>query len=734
MLKRFLVWDTTIASVAVVLLAGCASSPTPEIEEEPVPAATIKKLDYPAAPVSNVVDDYFGTQVADPYRTLENPTDPSSVAWMHAENRLTASLLNRPERQAIKQRLTELFDYPRVSTPVKKKQRYFFSRNEGLQNQPLYYVQDGLNGTPRVVLDPNTLSADGTAAVTEFEVSDDGKLLAYGISRSGSDRLEISVRDLDSGRDFSEKLEWVKFTNVAWTPDNAGFYYNQYPAPGSVPAGDEHYFPRLYFHRVGTPQPEDELVYRRPEREVAFGGAVSDDGRYLFVVASKGSADESEVFVDERSAPGYRFAPVFTGFRHSYLPEDIIDGRMYVLTNDGAPRARIIAVDVRNLPATGSGVDSSRLSEVVPEAADKLESFEIINRKIVAHYLHNASSLLKIYELDGRELKTIALPGIGQVSSLTGKVNDAEMFFSFESYTRPPTNFRYDFSTGQLTEFQKSVVRFDPSEYETVQVWYPSKDGTKVSMFLTSRKGLKRDANTPVFLYGYGGFNVPYTPSFNPVHFYFMERGGIFAVANLRGGSEYGEEWHRAGMLEKKQNVFDDFAAAAEWLIANGYTRRERLAISGRSNGGLLAAASLVQRPDLFGAVVVQVPVVDMLRYHRFTVARFWIPEYGSSEDPEQFKFLYAYSPLHNVKEGAAYPATLITTADTDDRVDPGPAKKFAARLQKAQGGEEPILIRIETKAGHSSGSLGAGGKPVSKLIDEWADIWTFVFWQLGML
>lgn len=693
------------------------------------------KLDYPVAPTASVVDEYFGTRVADPFRPLEDPNTPATVAWTEAQNRLTESMLDRSGREQIAKRLTELFDYPRVSIPSKKKSRYFFSRNEGLQNQPIYYVQEGLHGTPRVLIDPNSLSPDGTVALTNTSVSDDAKLLGYAISRSGSDRQEIYIRDIDTGRDFPEKLEWIKFTGIEWTPDNAGFFYNRLPVPGTVPAGDEHYFPKLYYHRIGSPQSSDTLIYERPnEREVAFGSDVSHDGRYLTVVAGRGTADESEVFLDDLARPGHQFAPVFTGFKFKYFPDEIVDGWMYILTNEDAPLGRVIAVDVRDLPAQGGGVDTSRIREVVPQAEDNLEWITVVNRRIVAHYLHNASSVLKVFDLDGRLVKTIALPGIGSVTALSGKVDDPEMFFAFQSYTRPQTNYRYDFTTDELIEFQRPQIKLDPDRYETVQVWYPSRDGTRVSMFLSSRKGIRKDGNTPVFLYGYGGFNIPMTPQFNPVHFYFMERGGIFAVANLRGGSEYGEQWHRAGMLANKQNVFDDFAAAAEWLIANGYTRRERLAISGRSNGGLLAAVSLVQRPDLFGAVVVQVPVIDMLRYHRFTLARFWIPEYGSSEDPEQFRFLYAYSPLHNVRDGVAYPATLITTADTDDRVDPGQAKKFAARLQQAQGGEKPILVRIETKAGHSSGVLGAGGKPISKLIEEWADIWTFTFWQLGVL
>ena len=716
-----------------LLLGSCVQMPSIKEGDSGISTSSLSPPDsplrYPAAPRTDAADDYFGTSVADPYRALEVHDAPETTRWVEAENAFTESYLRRPEREVIRDRLRQLFDFPRVSTPERKKNRYFFSRNEGLQNQPLYYVQEGAEGKPRVVLDPNELSSDGTVAVKTFSPGDDGRLIGYSISRSGSDRVEIRVRDLESGKDLSDKLEWAKFTDIVWTPDNKGFYYNRYPKAGSVPAGDEHYFPRLMYHRLGEAQSKDKLVYeRRGEREVVFGSQLSNDGQYLFVTAFKGSGDESELFVQRRGDA--QFKPLFTGFKNSYEASDVLDGKLYVLTNEEAPLRRVVAVDLKSGGATG---------EVIPEGEDFLDHIRIINGKIVAHYLRNASSTIRIFETDGRVAGDVPLPGVGSIPetdeglAIHGEVDGTEMFIGFTSYVTPPTNLIYDFKTNAVRVFSEGRAAFDPDDYETEQVWYPSKDGTKISMFLSHRKGLKKSPDTPVFLYGYGGFNVSMTPGFNPVHYYFMERGGIFAVANLRGGAEYGEAWHAGGMLEKKQNVFDDFTSAAEWLIRNGYTRKERLAVSGRSNGGLLAAAAVVQRPDLFEAAVVQVPVVDMLRYHRFTVARFWIPEYGSSENKEQFPFLYAYSPLHNIKEGTSYPATLITTADTDDRVDPGQAKKFAARLQEAQAGEEPILIRIDTKAGHASGSLGGAGKPVSKLIDEWADIWTFVFTQLGM-
>lgn len=678
---------------------------------------------YPAAPRTETVDDYHGTSVADPFRTLEISGHPDTVKWAEEENALTASVLGRPEWEPIRERLSQLFNYERVSIPSRKGNRYFFSRNEGLQNQSVFYVQEGLDGAPRILIDPNRLSEDGTAALANLSVSDDGEHLAYGVSKGGSDWQEVHVRNIETAQDLSDRLEWVKFTKLSWSPDSRGFYYNRYPAPGTVPAGDEHYFPKVQYHLLGTPQSSDRVIYERPgDRDLSLDASISDDGRYVVVTASRGSADESEIWVDDLS-DSVGFKPLFTGFRFAYVPEKIVDGVLYVLTNDGAARRRVIAIRLGEMEQ----------SEVIPETDDYLSGIHIVSGKIVAHYLRNASSAIRIIDLDSSRECNLPLPGIGTVSGIEGTTRDPEMFLTFHSYIDAPANFRYDFRTNELTVLNRSGAPIESSLYETRQVWYPSRDGTKIPMFLSHRKGLKPNGHTPVFLYGYGGFNNPLTPGFNPVHFWFMEQGGIFAVANLRGGSEFGEEWHRGGILDRKQNVFDDFIAAGEWLIASGYTSREKLAISGRSNGGLLAAATLVQRPDLMQVAVVQVPVVDMLRYHLFTVARLWVPEYGSAENPEQFSFLYSYSPLHNVRDGTHYPATLVTTADTDDRVDPGPARKFAARLQQAQAGSKPILIRIEKKAGHSSGSIGTGGKPVSKLINEWADIWTFVSWQLGM-
>ena len=722
-------------AAAIGLIGACASQPNPgppapptvSLATSPTPLPEpSKRLPYPAAAKGDIAEDYHGTRVADPYRWMDNSDDPATIAFVEAQNALTQSFLDRPERPAIKARLTELFNYPRIGVPRKRGSFYFFSKNTGLQNQAVYYVQEGLNGEPRVLIDPNTMSPDGTVALTHTSPSENGKLLGYALSRSGSDRQEIFVRDVTTGRDLPDKLVWVKFSAIAWTKDNKGFYYTRFPEPGAVPAGDEHYFPKLYYHRLGDPQAKDRMIFEKPtEKEVGIAGFVSHDGRWLVIQPWKGASDKAEVYALDLMKRGSRPVPVLTGFEHQYSAEDVVDGRLYLLTDREAPFGRVVSVDLNRFVSTPSG--DGPLTVVVPETNDSLESFEIINRKLVVGRLRNASTSLMLYDLDGKNGTEIPLPGIGTVSAIAGEPGDKEMFFSYASYTEPPTNFRYDFAGKRLVVFQKTDVKVDASKYETRQVWYPSKDGTKVSMFLTHKKGLAMDGNRPVYLYAYGGFNSSMTPAFSASYYPMLEREGVIAIPNLRGGGEYGEAWHEAGMRGKKQNVFDDFIAAAEWLIANNYTRTDRLAIGGGSNGGLLVSAVENQRPDLFGAVVSQVPVADMLRFHKFTLGRYWIAEYGNADVAEDFPFLFRYSPLQNVKDGTRYPATLITTADTDDRVHPSHAKKLAARMQEATAGEDPILLRVETKAGHGA------GKPISKQIDLAADIWTFVFWQLGV-
>jgi len=678
------------------------------------------RLSYPPARKADVVDDHHGVKVADPYRWLEAADDPETVAWVEAENALTRGYVDGPARDAIRARLETLYDYPRTSAPVARGVRYVFSHNDGLQDQPVLYVQDGLDGEPRALVDPNALDPEGTTALTALAVDEAGARIAYALSVSGSDRQEIRVRDVATGEDRPDRVRWAKFASISWLPDGSGFYYTRFPEPGTVPAVDENYYNKVCFHRLGDDQAADALVFeRRDDREIVFQTAITGDGRQLVIAGFKGASDKSEIHVLDRTATGSAPRPLFTGFGAAYLFIDDDRGRLFFRTDEGAPLGRIVAVDRHDL--------SKPPVEIVAESADKLAFAAIVHHQLVGGYLRNAASVVKLFGLEGEPAGEIALPALGTVAELSGRPEDDALFLNFTSFTYPPRVYRYAFTTRTLTPFPRGSSAIDPSAYETTQVWYPSKDGTKVSMFLVHRKGLARDGARPVLLSGYGGFNISLTPAFDPASFVWLDRGGVYALANLRGGGEYGEAWHEAGMLNRKQNVFDDFIAAGEWLIANGYTDPRRLAIEGGSNGGLLVGAAMVQRPDLFGAVVCRVPVADMLRYHLFTVGRFWIPEYGSSHDREQFAFLVAYSPLHNVKDGAAYPAALVTTADTDDRVAPGMAKKFAARLQAATGGAAPILIRVETKAGHGA------GKSVTRMIDEDADIFAFLFKALEM-
>jgi prolyl oligopeptidase len=681
----------------------------------------LPRLAYPAARRDDVFDDYHSVRVADPYRWLEDDHSAETTAWTDAQNALTRSRLDGALRDALAARLTELYNYQRVGVPVARNGRYFFARNTGLQNQPVLVVQDGLEAEPRVLIDPNALSADGTVALTVTQVNDTATLIAYGLSQRGSDRQRIAVRDVSTGRDLEDRLEWVKFATIAWTPEGDGFYYTRFPEPGSVAPGDENYFHRVCFHRLGDRQERDALVYQRPDqRETVFSVHISDDGRWVVITASEGASDKSEIYLLDRERPDAAPAPLFAGFESAYHYIDQADGRLYFRTDADAPLGRIIAVDPTSQAAP---------AEVVSQGQDKLSAAIVTGDRLAIAYLHHASDRLHLCSLSGARLGEVALPGIGSLTGLSGRPRDPELFFGFSSFTQPSTNYRYDLVTGALRAFSRSGSPVDSAQYETTQVWYPSKDGTQVSMFLVHRRDVPKDGARPVLLVGYGGFNISLTPAFDPGNFVLLERGGIVAVANLRGGGEYGEAWHRAGMFERKQNVFDDFVAAAEWLVGSGFTRPSKLAIEGGSNGGLLTAAVMLQRPDLFGAVLCRVPVVDMLRYHRFTVGRYWISEYGCADDPAQFPYLYAYSPYHNVRDGAAYPAILITTADTDDRVAPGMARKLAARLQEVQRGREaaPVLIRIDVRAGHGA------GKPVSKMIEEDADIFTFLFQQLGL-
>jgi prolyl oligopeptidase len=684
--------------------------------------AKAQNFKYPDAPLDNVVDNYHGINIHDYYRWLEDPESEKTRTWVEAENKVTRAYLNTFKgRERIRKRLTELWNYPKYSVPTKEGRRYFFFKNDGLQNQSVLYMQDTLDSEPVLLLDPNQLSKDGTVALSTQKFNKDGTLLAYGLSQSGSDRQDIKIRNIDTGRDYDEVIKWCKFAGIAWKNDNSGFYYNRYPEPGTVSAEDESNYSQVFWHKLGTDQQKDKLVYEDKKRkELGFFPFISDDGKYLFLHVYNGTASENQLYYREveSNAP---FIKLLDKEDASYEYVDNEGPVFFIKTNLDAPRERVMAIDSRH-------PERKNWQELIPENQDVISNVNVINNQFVVAYMHNAYHLIKIFSLAGKFTKEITLPTLGSLEGLSGRREDSEMFIKFTSFTYPSSIFRYDFSSGKLASFRDSEINFDPSAYETKQVFYPSKDGTKVSMFLTYKKGLKLDGNNPAFLYGYGGFNVNLTPAFSISRLVWLEEGGVFAVANLRGGGEYGEEWHKAGMLEKKQNVFDDFIAAAEWLIREKYTNRAKLAINGGSNGGLLVAATMVQRPDLFGAVVCSVPVIDMLRYHKFTVGRYWIPEYGNAEaNPEQFKFMYAYSPLHNIKKGVSYPPTLITTADTDDRVVPAHGKKFAAALQAANKGENPILIRVEMKAGHGA------GKPTSKVIDEQADIYAFLFKTFGM-
>jgi prolyl oligopeptidase len=676
------------------------------------------RIVYPDSPRVSQVDDYHGVRVTDPYRWLEDLDSPQTRAWVEAQNQVTSAFLAAiPEREPIRERLKELWNYRRYGVPVRHGDRYFFTRNDGLQDQDVLYRVDTPGGEARLLLDPNTLSPDGTIALTGWSVSEDGRLLAYGLSSGGSDWQEWRVREVETGRELPDHLKWVKFSGAAWTHDDQGFFYSRYDEPREGrPLEEANFYQKLYYHRLGAPQSADELIYQRPDsKEMGFIASVTEDGHYLLIHAWRGTETENAFFYKDLRRPGSPVVELLDGFDASYTFIANDGPRFWFHTDLGAPRGRVIEIDLRD-PAR------ERWRELVPEGEETLQGATCLHDTLVVHYLKDAHSQVRQYAMDGRFLREVELPGLGTTDGFTGRCKDRETFYGFNGYTTPDTIYRYDLETGEATVFRRAEIHgFDPGRYETRQVFFPSKDGTRIPMFITARKGLKLDGSNPTYLYGYGGFNVSLTPTFSPAHVAWMERGGIYAVANLRGGGEYGEEWHLAGSKLKKQNVFDDFIAASEWLIAGGYTSPRKLAIAGYSNGGLLTAACMVQRPDLYGAVIVGVGVLDMLRFHKFTIGWGWTSDYGSPDDPADFQAIYAYSPYHNLKPGTAYPPVLITTADHDDRVVPGHSFKFAAALQRDNPGPHPALIRIETRAGHG------GGKPVSKKIDETADEFAFL-------
>ena len=680
-------------------------------------------LVYPKTHQSKQVDDYHGVQIADPYRWLENPDSPESVAWIEAQNKLTSAYLSAiPARDRLQQRLTKLWDYEKYSIPFKEGERYFYFKNDGLQNQSVLYTLKSLEDEPRVLLDPNTLSEDGTVALSGLAISEDGNLLAYGLSVAGSDWQEWKVREVETGNDRPDRVRWVKFSGASWTHDGKGFFYSRYDEPGEKTKLEEvNYFQKLYYHQIGTPQSQDLLVYERPDqKDWGFSGGVTEDGQYLIISVWLGTDPRNLVFYKDLRLPDAPVVELINTFEADYSLIDNDGTRFWFRTDLEAPRRRVIAIDITQS-------DRAHWQEVIPETDETLEGVSVVNHQFIASYLKDAYDQVKIFDLSGQFIREVALPGIGSVGGFGGKREDTETFYSYTSFTTPSTIYRYNLLTGESSQFRKPQVDFAPEDYETAQVFYHSKDGTRIPMFIVHKKGLTLDGNNPILLYGYGGFGASLTPSFSVSNLVWMELGGVYAVPSLRGGGEYGEEWHQAGMKQKKQNVFDDFIAAAEWLIAQKYTSPKKLAISGGSNGGLLVGACMTQRPELFGAVLPAVGVMDMLRFHRFTIGWAWTSEYGSPDDPEEFKILRAYSPLHNLKPGTAYPATLITTADHDDRVVPAHSFKFAAALQAAHKGIAPVLIRIETKAGHGA------GKPTAKLIEEISDRLAFLVKALGM-
>lgn len=686
----------------------------------PLPAAVAQRPAYPPTRVQDVVETLHGVEVHDPYRWLEKEDDPAVREWTEQQNALTRACLDKfaKTREALTKRLTEVYAPGFASSPVIFDKRYFFTKREGRQNHAVVYVKkNSIDSEAAVALDPNTFSADGTVALDWWFPSPDGTRILYGKSSSGNEKSTLYLRDVDSGVDTALIIPNTRYCSVAWDRDGQGFHYTRYPEPGTVAAGDENYFRHLYYHKFGTRWEDDPKVYGdgRPKEE-SIGIASSDDYHYQFLTTSVDWAKQ-DLYVRAEGAD--KFTPVAVGLDGQFSA-DVLGDKLFIHTNYQAPRYHVLVTDVNN-PSQGNW------KELIPEQKGVIQSMALVDGKLVLTILENACSRLVIHDTDGKLVKEIELPTLGTVSGVSGRFDKPELFYSFASYAYPNVTFRYDMRTGETKEIDRVKIDFDSSAYETRQVWFTSKDGTKVPMFVIHRKGLKLDGNNPAVLYGYGGFDISLTPGFDRKLIPWLDAGGVYAVANLRGGGEFGKDWHLAGRLGRKQNVFDDMIAAAEKLIADKYTSPARLGAAGGSNGGLLMGAMLTQRPDLFRAIHCAVPLLDMLRYHNFSIARLWIPEYGSADDPEQFKWLYAYSPYHRVKKGTRYPSVLFTTAESDSRVDAHHAKKMAAAVQAATGSDNPILLWVETKAGHGQ------GKPLAKVIDSQVDVWTYFMWQLGM-
>jgi prolyl oligopeptidase len=729
-------------------LSACQMQNTTKPTEKSANAMSVAS-GYPVAKTGNQVDDYHGTKVADPYRWLEDVDSADTRAWIEAENKVTfAQLSNVPGRDALKKRLTELWNYERYSSPQQYGGRYFYTHNDGLQNQAVLYVADKLDATPRVLLDPNMLTKDGTIALKGFAISDDGKHVAYGLSSGGSDWEDWHVLDVDSGKNTDDELKWVKFSGASWRRDGGGFYYSRYDEPkGENALKAVSKFQKLYFHRLGTHQADDVLIHEANDQpDWMFGAQVSDDGRYLVISVARSTEPKNLVLYRDLSKPQLQKVdgetvrkttgkggtkqlkkyvaatdtPLIGEWDASYQFLGNTKETFYFLTDKDAPRYRIVAVDIRH-------PEKEHWKELVPQGAETLQNASVVNHSFIAEYMKDAHSNVRIFDFKGKSVGSIELPGLGTATGFSGRTRDTETFYIYTSYTAPPSVFQYDLKANKNTLYRAPKVPFDTAQFETRQVFYTSKDGTRVPMFITAKKGAPQNSANPTILYGYGGFNISMQPAFSPALIAWVERGGVYAVANLRGGGEYGRDWHEAGMKLRKQNVFDDFISAADYLIAEKYTSPQKLAIRGGSNGGLLVAAAELQRPDLFAAAIPQVGVLDMLRFRDFTIGKAWESDYGSVENADEFKALYGYSPLHNVKTGANYPATLIITGDHDDRVFPAHSFKFAAAMQAADPNGKPILIRIETRAGHGQ------GKPTSMQIDEVVDVYAFILKAFGI-
>ena len=679
------------------------------------------QFNYPSTRKVDVKDNYHGTLIADPYRWLEDDNSEDTHKWVNAQNQVTSTYLSAiPFRNAVKERLEVLWNYPKIGSPRKEGEFYYFFKNDGLQNQSILYRQKGLEGTPEVFINPNKFSTDGTVALGGQSFSKKALFMTYMIARSGSDWQEAVIRDLTANRNIDDTIKWIKFSGISWLGDE-GFYYSRYPVPDAASKlSKQNRFHKVYFHRIGTKQVDDLLIYEDNEHPLRnVGGSVTDDGRFLLISQTEGTSG-NELWVKDLVAKQTAFSKLIDGFSTDPDVIDNIEGQLLIKTNQDAPNFKIVLVDPKN-PA------KENWKTIIGEKTDVLQGVGTGGGYLFCSYLKDASTRVYQYTYEGKLIREIKLPGIGSASGFDGKKDDKSLFYTFTSYTYPPTIYSYDITTGQSSLFRKTETAFKSENYETRQVFFTSKDGTKVPIFITGKKGFQLNGNNPVLLYGYGGFNIAQTPGFSISNAYWMEQGGLYVVVNLRGGSEYGEAWHKAGMLDKKQNVFDDFIGAAEFLINNKYTRKELLAIRGGSNGGLLVGACMTQRPDLFQVALPAVGVMDMLRYHLFTIGWAWAVEYGRSDNPDQFAYLVKYSPLHNLKEGTSYPATMVTTADHDDRVVPAHSFKFAARLQETHQGKAPVIIRIETKAGHGA------GKPTTKQIEEAADIWSFVMFNMGL-